>query len=81
MKTTVEIPDSLLREVRRLAAREGVSLRALVERGLRCVIAETRRGAPFKLSRASFKGKGRQAELGEAPWDDVRDMTYKGRGG
>jgi len=38
MKTTVEISDSLLREARRLAAREGVTLRALVERGLHPIL-------------------------------------------
>ena len=81
MKTTVEISDSLLREVRELAAREGITLRTLVERGLYRVISDTKRGAPFKLRRASFKGKGRQAELSEASWDDLRDLAYKGRGG
>ena len=81
MKTTVEISDSLLREVRDLAAREGITLRTLVERGLYRVISDTKRGAPFKLRRASFKGKGRQAELSEASWDAVRDLAYKGRGG
>ncbi len=80
MKTTVEISDSLLLEVRQLAAREGVTLRTLVERGLHRVVAETKRGAPFKLRRASFKGKGRQAEFGEASWDTLRDLTYADRG-
>ncbi len=80
MKTTVEISDSLLREVRKLAAREGVTLRALVERGLHRVVAETGRGAPFKLRRASFKGKGLQTELREASWDRLRDLAYEGRG-
>lgn len=80
MKTTVEISDSLLREIRKLAAREGVTLRTLVERGLHRVVAETKRGAPFKLRRASFKGKGRQADLGEASWDRLRDRAYEGRG-
>ena len=80
MKTTVEISDSLLLEVRELAAREGVTLRTLVERGLHRVVAETKRGAPFKLRRASFKGKGRQAEFGEASWDSLRDLTYGDRG-
>jgi hypothetical protein len=80
VKTTVEISDSLLLEVRELAAREGVTLRTLVERGLHRVVAETKRGAPFKLRRASFKGKGRQAEFGEASWDTLRDLTYKDRG-
>jgi len=81
MKTTVEISDSLLREVRELAAREGITLRTLVERGLHRVLSDTQRGAPFKLRRASFNGRGRQAELGEALWETVRDLTYQGRGG
>ncbi len=38
MTTTVEISDPLLREARELAAREGVTLRALIERGLRHVV-------------------------------------------
>jgi hypothetical protein len=80
VKTTVEISDSLLLEVRELAAREGVTLRTLVERGLHRVVAETKRGTPFKLRRASFKGKGRQAEFGEASWDTLRDLTYADRG-
>ncbi|MBV8506763.1 MAG: DUF2191 domain-containing protein [Alphaproteobacteria bacterium] len=80
MKTTVEISDSLLREARELAAREGITLRTLVERGLHRVISDTKRDGPFKLRRASFKGKGRQAELGEASWDTLRDLVYKGSG-
>jgi hypothetical protein len=80
MKTTVEISDPLLRETRKLAAREGVTLRALVERGLRRVIAETKSGVPFKLRPASFKGRGLQPAVRDASWEKVRDMTYKGRG-
>jgi hypothetical protein len=80
MKTTVEISDPLLREVRRLAAREGVTLRALVERGLRHVISEKRYRAPFKLRRASFKGKGLQPEFRHASWEQVRDTIYQDQG-
>ena len=80
MKTTVEIADPLLREVRKLAAREGVTLRALVERGLRCVVAEAGHRAPFKLRQASFKGRGRQAEFSEASWKRLRDLVYNDRG-
>lgn len=81
MKTTIEISDPLLHEARKLAAREGVTLRTLVERGLHRVVAETKRGASFRLRRASFKGKGRQAELRDATWERVRDIAYEGRGG
>jgi hypothetical protein len=80
MKTTIEISGPLLHEVRELAAREGVTLRTLMERGLRRVVAEAQRAAPFKLRRASFQGKGRQAELSEASWDTLRDLVYKDRG-
>ena len=80
MKTTVEISESLLREAREVAAREGVTLRTLVERGLHRVVADTQRGVPFKLRRASFKGKGLQQELGEASWERLRDLAYKDRG-
>jgi antitoxin component of RelBE/YafQ-DinJ toxin-antitoxin module len=80
MKTTVEISDSLLREARKLAARQGVTLRTLVERGLHRVISETRLGTPFKLRRASFKGKGLQPEARDATWDKLRDLAYQGRG-
>lgn len=80
MKTTVEISDPLLREARKLAAREGVTLRTLIERGLHRVIADTKPAAPFKLRRASFKGKGLHPDLQHASWDRVRDLAYEGRG-
>jgi hypothetical protein len=80
MKTTVEISDALLREVREVAAREGVTLRTLIERGLHRVLAETKHGTPFKLRRASFKGNGRQAEFQAASWEELRDLVYHGRG-
>ena len=67
--------------MREVAAREGVTLRTLVERGLHRVVAETKREAPFKLRRASFKGKGRQPEFRETSWDALRDLIYKDRGG
>ena len=80
MKTTIEISDPLLREARKLAAREGLSLRAMVERGPHNMIAEARNGAPFKLRRASFKGTGLRPELRDASWDRLRDLTYRNRG-
>jgi hypothetical protein len=80
MKTTIEISDPLLREARKLAERERVTLRALVERGLRRVVTETKPAAPFKLRHASFKGKGLQADMRGVSWGRLRDLAYEGRG-
>lgn len=81
MKTTVEIPQSLLEEARKLASQEGTTLRALVEEGLRRIIAERRQAGAFRLRKASFKGTGLQAGVGGAPWERISDMAYEGRGG
>jgi hypothetical protein len=80
VKTTIEISDSLLREARKFAAREGITLRAVVERGLHRVVADAQRGASFKLRRATFHGNGRHQELGDASWDKLRDLIYKDHG-
>jgi Arc/MetJ family transcription regulator len=81
MKTTVEIPDSLLEEAKRLASREGTTVRALVEEGLRRTLAERKRAVGFRLRKATFKGNGMQPALEGASWDQIRDAAYEGRGG
>jgi antitoxin component of RelBE/YafQ-DinJ toxin-antitoxin module len=80
MKTTVEISDTLLAEARAVAAREGVTLRGLIERGLHRIVHEAAIGPPFKLRRASFRGNGRQPEFEDACWEQIRDAIYQGRG-
>jgi hypothetical protein len=81
MKTTIDIADSLFADARRIAEREGITLRALVEAGLHKVIAERRRGAPaFRLRRASVKGQGLRPELQGASWDRLRELAYEERG-
>ena len=81
MKTTIELSDALLERARKLAAREGVTLRALVERGLQRVLAETRQAERFRLRKASFRGQGLQPGAREATWEELRERAYEGRGG
>jgi hypothetical protein len=81
MKTTVEIADALLDEAKRVAAKEGTTVRALIEQGLRRALAERRRGPRFRLRRATFKGKGLQPGVEELGWERVRELVYEGRGG
>jgi hypothetical protein len=82
MKTTIDIADALLDKARATAARDGVTVRALVEEGLRAVLAQRRaRRARFQLRDASFKGKGLQPGVSLADWSDVAAEIYNGRGG
>lgn len=81
MKTTVEIPDTLLDEARKIAARQQTTLRVLIIEGLRRMIAERKRVGEFRLRKATFAGKGLQPEAAAAPWERIREMTYETRGG
>lgn len=81
MKTTLEISDALLDDARKLAARDGTTLRALVERGLRQVVTETQQDRPFRLRKASFKGRGLSPDVAHLSWDEIRDLSYGDRGG
>jgi Bacterial antitoxin of type II TA system, VapB len=81
MKTTIELSDAALEEAKRVAKREGTSLRALVEEGLRRALAERRsRRSGFRLRAASFKGEGLSPEFEGESWPAVRDAIYRERG-
>lgn len=81
MKTTVEIPDPVLDEAKETARREGSSLRALVEEGLRLALDRRESGQSFRLKDASVGGRGLRRELQGASWDEIRNLAYRGRGG
>jgi Arc/MetJ family transcription regulator len=81
MKTTIEISDSLLDEAKRLAAKEGTTIRAYVEQGLRRIVAERKSRGLFRLRKATFKGKGLQPGVQDATWERIRDTIYQGKGG
>ncbi|HEY7168345.1 MAG TPA: type II toxin-antitoxin system VapB family antitoxin [Candidatus Binatia bacterium] len=81
MKTTIEISDSLLSEAKKLAAKEGTTVRAYVEQGLRQVIADRKSRGSFKLRKASFKGKGLQEGIKDGSWEGIREMIYERHGG
>ncbi|MDH5429654.1 MAG: type II toxin-antitoxin system VapB family antitoxin [Nitrospirota bacterium] len=81
MKTTVDIPQSLLDEAKKLAANHRTSVKALIEEGLRRVISEHQRSGVFRLRKATFKGQGLHPEMEGTSWERVRERAYEGRGG
>jgi hypothetical protein len=80
MKTTVEIPDGLLREVKRAARERKTTVRSLIIDGLRALLAQRPGEQRFVLRDASFKGKGLQPHVADGSWDKLRDLSYEGRG-
>ncbi|MHB8656124.1 MAG: type II toxin-antitoxin system VapB family antitoxin [Terriglobia bacterium] len=78
MKTTLEIPESLLKQVKKLAHREHTTVKALVEEALRRITVEYERARPFKLRKVSFGGKGLQPQMAGVSWPQIRGAAYKG---
>jgi hypothetical protein len=60
MRTTVDIPDRIYRQLKSRAAREGSSTRALILRGVKTVLQGERRkaGTPVKLPIVRSKRPG-----------------------
>lgn len=73
MKTTVELPDALLREAKAYAARQGVPMREVFERGLRAVLEEAPK-EPFKLKMIPTSGRGMVKDY---TWGEVMELIYE----
>ncbi|MBI3698037.1 MAG: hypothetical protein HY238_24775 [Acidobacteria bacterium] len=79
MKTTVDISESLFREAKQYAARHGIPLREVFERGLQIVLKDApRSGRRFRLKTVTTKGEGMAVD---ADWSTIRSMIYEGHGG
>jgi hypothetical protein len=79
MKTTIEIPDPIMKEAKALAKREGVAVRTLIERGLQLVLAERKTPRTFVLRDLSVAGNGLHPEAAGRSWDELRALTYTSR--
>ena len=78
-KTTVEISPALLARAKKVAAQRQTTLRALIEEGLRHVLA-TNRTTGYTLPDARVNGRGLQPGIREGDWGEIRTLIYEGRG-
>jgi hypothetical protein len=79
MKTTVDLPEVLVREAQDVARAEGTTLRNLVEDGLRVTLERRRSGFRFRLPDASVDGNGLRPEFRDIGWDELRTALYGDR--
>ena len=78
MKITVELPGAFLRSVKKYTAAHWMTMREVIETGLRHVLASGHAASePFRLKRCTFKGRGLAQE---ESWADLRAKMYEGRG-
>ena len=82
MKTTVELNDSLLEEIKRYAAQNQTTLRAVLESALHNFLKQqTVAAAPFQMRRATFAGTGLESSIEEGNWQQIRSRIYEEQGG
>ncbi len=81
MKTTVQIPDALLADVKRIAAKRKTTLKSLIDEGLRLVIDnEQKKKKPFKLKDCSVGDPNAPWPLEGKSWDEILALAYGDRG-
>lgn len=76
MKTTLDIQDALLERAKRHAKRVRRPLRAIVEEGLRRVLADAAAPSTYRLPDASVGDRSAPDPLEAYSWQDLRAEIY-----
>lgn len=76
MKTTVDVHDDLLARAKRHALRTGVSLRAVVEEGLRLALAAQESGAGYRLPDLGVGDPNARDPLEAYTWQDLSEIIH-----
>ena len=80
MKTTVELSEGLLRQAKQIAVKDRTTVKALIEQGLRIVVADRKRRPGFTLRKAAFRGDGLVSGRSLQDWTAIRELVYAERG-
>ena len=71
MKTTVEIADPLFHRAKEYCSEKGISMRELIETGLRTALDPPKETTPFRLKPFGFRGEGQIVQ----DWSTIREMA------
>jgi hypothetical protein len=76
MKTTIEIDDRLLEQMKSRARQRGITLRRLLEEFARAGLARTGRRRPYMFKDFSFKGEGLVPGVRLEDREQMRRLLY-----
>ena len=76
MKTTIDIQDELMVRAKKHAKRIGRPLRAVVEEGLRLVLAESKPNKSYLMPDCSVGDPDAEDPLEKLSWQDLREQIY-----
>lgn len=76
MKTTIDIQDELLARAKLYARKSGRTLRAVVEEGLREVLAAPKHRTQYRLPDLSTGNPSSSDPLESYSWQDLREIIY-----
>ena len=76
MKTTLDIHDELLARAKKHARRTGRPLRAVVEEGLRGVLARPRTADRYRLEDLRVGNPDAEDPLDRYSWPELRELIY-----
>lgn len=76
MKTTIDIQDELLARAKLYARKSGRTLRAVVEEGLREVLAGPKHRTQYRLPDLSMGNPSSSDPLESYSWQDLREIIY-----
>ncbi len=77
MKTTIEIADPLFQQAKARCVEEGMTMKQLMERGLRLALDRPEQNRVFRVEPFGFGGEGPLIH----DWSVIRELAYEGRGG
>ena len=83
MKTTIDLADELVANLRKRTARDGMSLRAAVHEALRLWLQSqppAPRPEPIPRDVGLMSGQGLTPEAAAFSWDDLRALSHDARG-
>lgn len=79
MRTSIDIPDPLLRRAKKLARERGTTLRQLLLNGLQAVIEQETPRGPHRMKDCSFGEGGLVEGLGWSDTERLDELAYGDR--